>query len=152
MSLEERGLVVNWSTLRMAVGQGGDGDSHIKADIDNLAAFVRDPGACVTCLLLPFSGSMELQMQVGLPGHHACRGNQRLSSWAKHNSSGPFQRCRPSLRIGCRGAHMPAEKGCSRPPCLMWWVWWWGQWGACTLWCAVMGTTTGQRKYALTAG
>ena len=73
MSLEERGLVVNWSTLRMAVGQGGDGDSHMKADVDNLAAFVRDPGACVTCLLLPFSGSME-------PGYHACRGNNRLSS------------------------------------------------------------------------
>ena len=110
MSLEERGLVVNWSTLRMAVGQGGDGDTHMKADVDNLAAFVRDPGACVTCLLLPFSGSMDLQMQVGLPGHHACRGNQRLSLEAKRHLSGPAVRCQLSLRVGCRGAPMTESR------------------------------------------
>lgn len=43
---------------------GGDGESNIRADMRHLAAFVRDPSTVVTCALLPFSCSMQMEMQV----------------------------------------------------------------------------------------
>lgn len=43
---------------------GGDGESNIRADMRHLAAFVRDPNTVVSCILLPFSCSMHLEMQV----------------------------------------------------------------------------------------
>ena len=62
--MEERGLSVAWSALRVSYAMGGDGESNIRADMRHLAAFVRDPSTVVTCALLPFSCSMQMEMQV----------------------------------------------------------------------------------------
>lgn len=62
--LEQRGLAAAWSGLRFAYSVGGDGESDMRLDLRNFAAFVRDPAALVTCLLLPYSCSMRLEMQV----------------------------------------------------------------------------------------
>lgn len=48
----------------MSYAAGGDGESDLRVDLRNFAAFVRDPMALVTCLLLPHSCSVKLQMQV----------------------------------------------------------------------------------------
>lgn len=65
--VEDRGLSVSWSALRVAYAMGGDGESDIRADLRGLAAFVRDPGTVVTCLLLPLDCSMHLEMQAMSP-------------------------------------------------------------------------------------
>ena len=62
--MEERGLSITWSALRVSYAQGGDGESDVRADLRHFAAFVRDPCAIVTCILLPFSCSLHLEMQV----------------------------------------------------------------------------------------
>lgn len=62
--IEERGLVVNWSTFRFAFCQGGDGESDMTMDVQDLAMFVRHPGSVVTCILLPVSCSMHMHQQV----------------------------------------------------------------------------------------
>lgn len=62
--MEGRGISITWSALRLSYAMGGDGESDIKADLRHLAAFVRDPTAIVTCLLLPFSCSVHLETQV----------------------------------------------------------------------------------------
>ena len=62
--MEERGLSITWSALRVSYAQGGDGESEVRADLRHFAAFVRDPCAIVTCILLPFSCSLHLEMQV----------------------------------------------------------------------------------------
>ena len=67
LRLEQRGLAATWSGLRIAYAAGGDGESDTRVDLRNFAAFVRDPTALVTCLLLPHSCSIKLQMQVGCP-------------------------------------------------------------------------------------
>ncbi len=64
MRLEQRGLAASWSGLRFAFATGGDGESDMRVDLRNFAAFVRDPAALVTCLLLPHSCSVRLEMQV----------------------------------------------------------------------------------------
>lgn len=64
MRLEQRGLAASWSGLRFAYAAGGDGESNLRVDLRNFAAFVRDPAALVTCLLLPHSCSVRLEMQV----------------------------------------------------------------------------------------
>ncbi len=66
LRLEQRGLAGSWSGLRFAYSAGGDGQSDLRFDARNLAAFVRDPAALVTCLLLPHSCSAHLEMQVRL--------------------------------------------------------------------------------------
>lgn len=79
IDIEERGLVVNWSTFRFAFCQGGDGESDMTMDVQDLAMFVRDPGSVVTCILLPLSASMHMHQQVcplsvvhsGQPHFHA---------------------------------------------------------------------------------
>lgn len=43
---------------------GGDGESDVRVDVHKLAAFVRDPAACVTCFLLPMSLYAHLEMKV----------------------------------------------------------------------------------------
>ena len=67
IDMEERGLVVNWSTFRFAFCQGGDGESDMSMDVQDLAMFVRDPGSVVTCILLPLSASMHMHQQVCRP-------------------------------------------------------------------------------------
>lgn len=67
MRLEQRGLAATWSGLRVAYAAGGDGESDTRVDLRNFAAFVRDPTALVTCLLLPHCCSVRLEMQVRLP-------------------------------------------------------------------------------------
>lgn len=62
--IEERGLAVNWSTFRFAICQGGDGESDMTMDVQDMAMFVRDPGSVVTCILLPLSCSMHMHQQV----------------------------------------------------------------------------------------
>ena len=53
---------------------GGDGESSILTDLRHLAAFVRDPCTVVSCVLLPFSSSVRLEMQVSfqLMGNYNC--------------------------------------------------------------------------------
>ena len=67
IDIEERGLVVNWSTFRFAFCQGGDGESDMTMDVQDLAMFVRDPGSVVTCILLPLSASTHMHQQVCRP-------------------------------------------------------------------------------------
>ena len=64
LDIEEKGLVVNWTTFRFAFCQGGDGESDMTMDVQDLAMFVRDPGSVVTCILLPLSCSMHMHQQV----------------------------------------------------------------------------------------
>lgn len=64
LRLEQRGLAATWSGLRVAYAAGGDGESDTRVDLRNFAAFVRDPTALVTCLLLPHCCSVRLEMQV----------------------------------------------------------------------------------------
>lgn len=64
MRLEQRGLAASWSGLRFAFATGGDGESDMRVDMRNFAAFVRDPAALVSCLCLPHSCSVRLEMQV----------------------------------------------------------------------------------------
>lgn len=66
LGVEERGLSLSWSAVRVSYAAGGDGESNIRADLRNLAAFVRDPCTVVSCVLLPFSCSLQMDMQVGL--------------------------------------------------------------------------------------
>lgn len=80
IDIEERGLVVNWSTFRFAFCQGGDGESDMTMDVQDLAMFVRDPGSVVTCILLPLSASMHMHQQVSplsvtFAEIHSCAGN-----------------------------------------------------------------------------
>ena len=62
--MEERGLVLAMSALRVAWAGGGDGQMALRTDIRNLAGFVRDPGAAVTAALLPFSGACKYDAKV----------------------------------------------------------------------------------------
>ena len=64
LALEERGLVLSATALRFAYSAGGDGESNIKLDLRETAAFVRDPSARVNCVMLPFSCRMDLDMRV----------------------------------------------------------------------------------------
>ena len=80
LRLEQRGLALAWSVLRFAYSAGGDGNSDVRFDARNLAAFVRDPAALVTCLLLPHSCSARLEMQVR-PGPAFVAGWALSSSW-----------------------------------------------------------------------
>ena len=66
LRLEQRGLALTWSGLRFAYSMGGDGASDVRCDARNMAAFVRDPAALVTCLLLPHNFSARLEMQARL--------------------------------------------------------------------------------------
>ena len=64
LRLEERGAAFSFEALRAAYAMGGDGESDIRIDVQHLAAFVRDPAACVTCFLLPTSFHAHVQMEV----------------------------------------------------------------------------------------
>ena len=64
LALEEKGLAFTFSAVRAAYAAGGDCESDVRVDVRNLAAFVRDPAACVTCFLLPLSCTMHLKSQV----------------------------------------------------------------------------------------
>lgn len=64
MRLEERGAAFSFEALRVAYSMGGDGQSDVRTDVRNLAAFVRDPAACVTCVLLPMSFHAHIEMEV----------------------------------------------------------------------------------------
>ena len=64
VSLENKGFALTWSAVRFAYAMGGDGQADMRIDIRRIAAFVRDPAACVTCLLLPLSCSAHLQISV----------------------------------------------------------------------------------------
>jgi hypothetical protein len=67
LGVEEKGLSVTWSALRVSYAMGGDGETNIRADLRHLAAFVRDPCTVVSCILLPLSCSMHLDMKVSAP-------------------------------------------------------------------------------------
>ena len=64
LALEEKGLAFTFSAVRAAYAAGGDCESDVRVDVRNLAAFVRDPAACVTCFLLPLTCTLHLQSQV----------------------------------------------------------------------------------------
>ena len=69
LAVEERGLVLVMSALRIAWAGGGDGEAALRADARSLAAYVRDPAAAVTAAILPFSASAkyDTQVRIGLP-------------------------------------------------------------------------------------
>ncbi|KAL0018632.1 hypothetical protein WJX77_009530 [Trebouxia sp. C0004] len=73
IDIEDKGLVVNWTTFRFAFCQGGDGESDMTMDVQDLAMFVRDPGSVVTCILLPLSCSMHMHQQIPQAENHAMR-------------------------------------------------------------------------------
>ncbi len=64
LAVEERGLVLAMTALRVAYAGGGDSEMALRTDIRNLAGFVRDPGAAVTAALLPFSASCKYDSKV----------------------------------------------------------------------------------------
>jgi hypothetical protein len=70
LALEERGLAVGITIGRVAYAAGGDGESVLKVDVKDMAAFIRDPNALVRCILQPFSCSMELMSQVPEAAEH----------------------------------------------------------------------------------
>lgn len=89
LAVEERGLVLVMSALRVAYAGGGDGEMALRADARNLAAFVRDPAAAVTAALLPFSLSAKYDTQVGLsPG-------DTMSPWKQKQHE--YGRAEPNL-------------------------------------------------------
>lgn len=61
LALEERGLALSASVVRFAYAYGGDGESVIKTDAQDLSTFIRDPRARVNCVLQPFSFSAEIE-------------------------------------------------------------------------------------------
>lgn len=66
LSLEERGLALSMTALRVAYSKGGDGEQGVNLDLRQLAAFVRDPAAIVTTALLPLSCSATFMSKVPL--------------------------------------------------------------------------------------
>lgn len=64
LALEERGLAVSATVVRFGFAAGGDGESSIRLDLRELAAFIRDPMARANCILQPFSCSVEVNSQV----------------------------------------------------------------------------------------
>lgn len=64
LSLEERGLVVSSTALRVSYAYGGDGETDFRVDLRELAGFVRDPDARVNCFLLPLSCTIALRRVV----------------------------------------------------------------------------------------
>lgn len=65
---------MSFSALRAAYSMGGDGESDMRIDVNELAAFVREPAACVTCFLLPTSFHARLEMQVRCSARHSFEG------------------------------------------------------------------------------
>ena len=61
--LEDKGMATTWSALRVGWAAGGDGQSEVRVDLRNAAAFVRDPAAIISCLLLPLYASLRMEMQ-----------------------------------------------------------------------------------------
>ena len=51
--LEGEGVALSMTAFRFGYFYGGDGESHMCADLRNAAGFVRGRGACVTNFLLP---------------------------------------------------------------------------------------------------
>lgn len=64
LSVEERGLVLVMSAIRVAWAGGGDGEMALRADTRSLAAFVRDPAAVVTAAIMPFALSAKYDAKV----------------------------------------------------------------------------------------
>ncbi|EFN50645.1 hypothetical protein CHLNCDRAFT_144044, partial [Chlorella variabilis] len=64
LALEERGLALSATALRFAYSYGGDGETNIKVDLRDTAAFVRDPSARVNCAMLPFSCKVDVGTKV----------------------------------------------------------------------------------------
>lgn len=62
--MEERGLVLAMTALRVAYAGGGDGEMALRADIRNMAGFVRDPSAAVTAAVLPLSAGFKYDCKV----------------------------------------------------------------------------------------
>jgi len=70
LSLEERGIALSSSAIRVAYSAGGDGESVIQVDLRELAIFIRDPRARINCILQPFSCSAEVHTQVPQAAEH----------------------------------------------------------------------------------
>lgn len=70
LALEERGMALAATALRVNYAAGGDGESVIRVDLREFAAFVRDPGARVNCVLQPLSGRAQIDMRVPEAAEH----------------------------------------------------------------------------------
>ena len=64
LELEDRGLALTMTALRIAYAAGGDGEMALRGDMRNLAGFVRDPSAAVSAALLPLSCSVKYENKV----------------------------------------------------------------------------------------
>ncbi|KAL6764809.1 hypothetical protein V8C86DRAFT_3201644 [Haematococcus lacustris] len=67
-SLEDTGLALSLTALRLGYFFGGDGESLLKVDVRGAAGFVRLHGACVTNFLLPIQ-NLALTWSLQLPRH-----------------------------------------------------------------------------------
>lgn len=65
LTLEDRGLALTMTSLRVGYAAGGDGELSLRSDIRNLAGFVRDPSAAVSAVLLPLSCTVKYDGKVG---------------------------------------------------------------------------------------
>lgn len=65
LTLEDRGLALTMTSLRVGYAAGGDGELSLRGDIRNLAGFVRDPSAAVSAVLLPLSCTVKYDGKVG---------------------------------------------------------------------------------------
>lgn len=69
--LEQQGVVATFGALRFGYSYGGDGEAVTRADVRNLAGFVRHRGAVITTWLLPLSdGRLELRTRCPLVAEH----------------------------------------------------------------------------------
>lgn len=64
----------------MAFAAGGDGESDLRLDLQNLSAFVRDPRAVVTALLLPLSGSATISLSLPVMAEQLQRRQRDLAA------------------------------------------------------------------------
>jgi len=118
--LEERGLAVTASALRVAYAAGGDGGTDLRLDLRNAAAFVRDPDALVTCLLLPLSASARMEAQARRPARLGAGAGR--ASGARAAPRRARRRARPAAprpRRGAAGAPGGGGAGAGSAPAFM---------------------------------
>lgn len=70
LALEERGLAISATAFRFGYASGDDGNTVMRIDLRELAAFIRDPIARANCVLQPLSCSVEINSQVPEAAEH----------------------------------------------------------------------------------
>ena len=78
--LRDRGLSLSLHALRVAFAAGGDGESDLRLNLQDLTAFVRDPRAAVTALVLPLSGSATISLNLPVMAEQLQRRQRDLAA------------------------------------------------------------------------